>query len=209
MQGRSSETRQRRGRADRRLSRRRTPVAPRDRPRYGSRGNRRPRCRARARGRSRRGRRPVLRPLPDRGSDGRLVLVAREQPREHGLHARPRRVGRLRGEEAEVGQAPLRDLPERGDRPPRGAALPPQAPGQARHHADDEPVRAGRRSEQRPAAVREKGRERARRAARDARQRSDRRAARRVRATIKDVEGWKVGQTYRRGDPALPEAARR
>ena len=28
-------------------------------------------------------------------------------------------------------------------------------------------------------------------------------------ATIKDVEGWKVGQTYRRGDPALPEAARR
>ncbi len=27
--------------------------------------------------------------------------------------------------------------------------------------------------------------------------------------TIKDVEGWTVGQTYRRGDPALPEAARR
>jgi hypothetical protein len=27
--------------------------------------------------------------------------------------------------------------------------------------------------------------------------------------TIKEVEGWKEGQTYRRGDPALPEAARR
>jgi hypothetical protein len=28
-------------------------------------------------------------------------------------------------------------------------------------------------------------------------------------STIKDVEGWKIGQTYPRGDPALPEAARR
>jgi hypothetical protein len=27
--------------------------------------------------------------------------------------------------------------------------------------------------------------------------------------TIKEVEGWTVGQTYRRGDPALPEQARR
>ncbi len=27
--------------------------------------------------------------------------------------------------------------------------------------------------------------------------------------TIKDVEGWTKGQTYRRGDPALPEEARR
>jgi len=27
--------------------------------------------------------------------------------------------------------------------------------------------------------------------------------------TIKEVEGWMVGQTYRRGDPALPEGARR
>jgi Domain of unknown function (DUF4157) len=27
-------------------------------------------------------------------------------------------------------------------------------------------------------------------------------------STIKEVEGWKEGQTYRRGDPALPEAAR-
>jgi len=28
-------------------------------------------------------------------------------------------------------------------------------------------------------------------------------------STIRDVEGWTKGQTYRRGDPALPEAARR
>jgi hypothetical protein len=27
--------------------------------------------------------------------------------------------------------------------------------------------------------------------------------------TIKEVEGWTVGQTYRRGDPGLPEEARR
>ena len=27
--------------------------------------------------------------------------------------------------------------------------------------------------------------------------------------TIRDVEGWTTGETYRRGDPALPEAARR
>ena len=30
-----------------------------------------------------------------------------------------------------------------------------------------------------------------------------------VAATIKEVEGWTAGQTYRRGDPALPEEARR
>jgi hypothetical protein len=28
-------------------------------------------------------------------------------------------------------------------------------------------------------------------------------------STIRDVEGWTKGQTYRRGDPALPDAARR
>jgi hypothetical protein len=28
-------------------------------------------------------------------------------------------------------------------------------------------------------------------------------------STIKDVKGWREGQTYPRGDPALPEAARR
>jgi hypothetical protein len=28
-------------------------------------------------------------------------------------------------------------------------------------------------------------------------------------STIRDVEGWTKGQTYRRGDPALPDEARR
>ena len=106
-----------RGRTDRRLSRSRTPrgsgAIDSGTDRAAARGRAR---RARARGGGRRGRRQVVRPLPDRGADGRLLVVAREQPREHGLHARPRRVGRLRGQEAEVGQAPLRDLPERGDR---------------------------------------------------------------------------------------------